>query len=356
MNKSSLVLFLMVAFLSSAFAQKKQITVEEIYAGAFRTEGMDALRSMKNGKQYTVLNFDRVTSMVSIDKYDYRTLEKDEIIVSSTDLGGINFESYEFSEDESKILLASEIEPIYRHSRLGKYYIYDIPTKSVVKISDKKIQAPALSADGKQVAYVLENNIYLFDIATKNTEQITSDGEKNKIINGITDWVYEEEFAFVRAFEWNSNGTKIAFLRFDETNVPQFSMDMFGTELYPSEEEFKYPKAGEENAIISLHMYDVASKNISKVDLGEAYYIPRIKWMNNADYLSVQVLNRHQNHLRLFQVNANDKSVSTLLEEKDEAYIDITDNLTFLADDSFIWTSEKDGHNHNRVLRLRPKE
>lgn len=336
----------MVGFLTSSIAQKKQITVEEIYAGAFRTEGMEALRSMKNGKQYTILDFDRGARTVSIDKYDYRTLEKDEVMVSSVDLTGIDFESYEFSEDESKLLLATEIEPIYRHSRLGVYYVYDIATKGVIKISDNKIQSPAFSPDGRQVAYVFENNIYLFDIASGNTEQISFDGEKNKIINGITDWVYEEEFAFVRAFEWNSNGTKIAFLRFDETNVPQFSMDMFGTELYPSEEEFKYPKAGQENATVGLHLYDVNSKNISKVELGGAYYIPRIKWMNNADNLSVQVLNRHQNHLRLLEVNANDNSVATLLEEKDKAYIDITDNLTFLPDDSFIWTSEKDGYNH----------
>lgn len=337
---------MIAGFLTSSFAQKKQITVEEIYAGAFRTESMDALRSMKNGKQYTILNFNREARTVSLDKYDYRTLEKDEIIVSSADLGGINFESYEFSEDESKLLLATEIEPIYRHSRLGVYFIYDIAGKGVVKISEHKVQSPSFSPDGKQVAYVFENNIYLFDIASKSTEQLTSDGKKNKIINGITDWVYEEEFAFVRAFEWNSKGTKIAFLRFDETNVPQFSMDMFGTELYPSQEEFKYPKAGQENATVGLHLYDVETKNISKVDLGKPYYVPRIKWMNNPDYLSVQVLNRHQNHLKLLEVNAQDNSVAILLEETDKAYIDITDNLTFLTDDSFIWTSEADGHNH----------
>lgn len=346
MNKSRFLVLLMVGFLTTGLAQKKQITIEEIYGGAFRTAGMDVLRSMKNGKQYTVLNVNRVTKKASIDRYDYQTLKKVETIVSSDDLNSILFESYTFSDDESKLLLATEIEPVYRRSRLGIYYVYDIDSKSIAKISDNKIQAPALSPDGKRVAYVFENNMYLYNVVTNSTEQLTHDGAKNKIINGKTDWVYEEEFAFVRAFEWNSDGTKIAFLKFDETNVPQFSMDVFGTGLYPSQEEFKYPKAGEENAIVSLHLYDVGSKNISKVDLGEAYYIPRIKWANSVDHLSVQVLNRHQGHLRLLQVNANDNSVSTLLEEKDEAYIDITDNLTFLDDDSFIWTSEKDGYNH----------
>ena len=346
MNKTRLVFFLMVGVLTIASAQKKQITVEEIYDGTFRTEGMDVLRSMKNGQRYTILDQDRTTGNVSIDKYDYKTLEKLETIISSSDLGGLKIESYEFSHDETKLLLATGVEPIYRHSRLGNYYVYDISSKRIDKISENKIQSPALSPDGKQVAYVFKNNIYLYDLDSKSTGQLTTDGEKNKIINGITDWVYEEEFAFVRAFAWNSDGTKIAFLRFDETNVPQFSMDVFGTGLYPSEEEFKYPKAGEENSKVTLHLYDLDSNLTVNIDLDDVYYIPRIKWANDPNHLSVQLLNRHQNHLKLLQINAKDNSISVLLEEKDKAYIDITDNLTFLADDSFIWTSEKDGYNH----------
>ena len=346
MQKSLFALFFSFVFLTAAFSQKKQITVDEIYGEVFKTKGMEALRSMKNGKHYTILNLDETTKKASIDKYDYETLNKLETIVSSSTLNGLDFESYTFSDDESKLLLATEVEDIYRHSRFGIYYVYDIVSKSIVKISDHKIRSPALAPNGKKVAYVFENNIHLMDIDTKNTEQITIDGERNKIINGVTDWVYEEEFSFVRAFQWNSNGTKIAFLRFDETKVPLFSMDVFGAGLYPTEEEFKYPKAGEENAEVTLHLYDLASKNTFKIDLGEAYYIPRIKWMNDADYLSVQAINRHQNHLKLHRVNANDNSVDLLLEEKDKAYVDIHDNLTFLANDSFIWTSEKDGYNH----------
>ncbi|MRI01777.1 prolyl oligopeptidase family serine peptidase [Kriegella sp. EG-1] len=346
MKNLKLVFILLLTAVSTVVAQKKQITVEEIYGGAFRTEGMDVLRSMKNGKQYTILNTNRASSTVSIDKYDYRTLAKDEVIVSSSDIGGLIFTSYEFSEDETKLLLATEIESIYRRSRLGIYYVFDIKSKRIIKISDNKIQSPALSPDGKQVAYVFENNIYLFDTSTKETKQITIDGAKNKIINGVTDWVYEEEFAFVRAFKWNSNGSKIAFLKFDETNVPQFSMDIYGTGLYPTQERFKYPKAGQENAKVSLHLFDVKSEKTAAIELNNPYYIPRFKWMNNANYLSLQTLNRHQNHLQLIEVNAKDNSTKVLLDETDKAYIDVTDNLTFLADDSFIWTSEKDGYNH----------
>ena len=334
-----------IGFLSQTTAQKKKITLEEIWGGAFRTEQLDVLRSMKNGEQYTILNFNRGDGTSSLDKYDYATQQKVETIVASgTDVP--NFTSYEFSADESKIILATEVEPIFRRSRLGIYYVYDVISKGLTKISDNKIQEPELSPDGSKVAYVFDNNLYIFDVAAKTKKQITTDGSYGSIINGVTDWVYEEEFAIVQAFSWNSNGTKIAFMRFDETNVPHFSMDVYGQMLYPFQYEFKYPKAGEENAKVSLHMYDVTSGNTSDVDLGNPYYIPRIKWMNNPKFLSVQTINRHQDHLKLLSVNADDNTVSTLLEEKDAAYVDVTDNLTFLSDDSFIWTSEGDGYNH----------
>lgn len=347
MKKLNILLFLLLGFSATISAQTKQITVEEIYRGAFQSEGMQALRSMKSGKQYTILNQDRSNGSTSLDKYDYKSLAKIETIVSSKSLEGIeNFSSYEFTDDESKLLLATEVEAIFRRSTLGVFYVYDVATKRLIKISDNKIQEPSISPTGTHVAYAANTNLYLFEIASGTTIQLTLDGEKNKISNGITDWVYEEEFGFVQAFEWNSDGSKIAFLRFDETKVPEFSMDVYGTGLYQTQNVFKYPKAGEENAKVSLHMLDVKSKEISKIDLGEAYYIPRIKWMNNPNTLSVQTLNRHQNHLKLHAVNTKNNSVDVLLEETDKAYVDITDNLTFLADDSFIWTSEEDGYNH----------
>jgi dipeptidyl-peptidase-4 len=328
-------------------AQNKPVALEEIWNGTFRTEGLDALRSLNNGKQYTVLNFDRNTKTSSIDIYDYESLNKVGTVVNSDDLPAIsNFSSYEFSADETKVLLVTEREAIFRRSSLAIYYVYDVALKSTIKISNTKIQEPTFSPDNSKVAFVSENNIYIFDIATQKTTQVTTDGIKNKIINGVTDWVYEEEFGFVRAFDWNADGSKIAFLQFDETNVPEFSMDVYGTDLYQAQTVFKYPKAGEENAIVSLHLLDVASGKITDVNLDNAYYIPRIQWMNDKNRLSVQTLNRHQDHLKIYAVNTKNNSVSVLLEEKDAAYVDITDNLTFLEDDSFIWTSEKDGYNH----------
>lgn len=347
MKKLRVVLLFVLGFIAVGTAQNKQVPLEEIWKGEFGTDGMEVLRSMNSGTEYTVLNTERDTKSSMIDKYAYSTLEKLKTIVSSSDSEEIPyFTSYEFSQDESKILLATEIEPIFRRSTLGIFYLYDVAAKSIVKIADTRIQEPTLSPDGSKVAYVQNNNLYVFNVVDKTTVQVTMDGIKNQIINGVTDWVYEEEFGFVRAFEWNSNGTKIAFIRFDESEVPEFSMDMYGSELYPSRHEFKYPKAGEKNALVSLHLYDLTNGKVSMVDLGDAYYIPRIKWMNNSNYLSVQTLNRHQDLLKLMAVNAASNNVSLLLEETDKAYVDITDNLTFLSDDSFIWSSEKDGYNH----------
>lgn len=347
MRKTHLFTLILLSFSVIIWAQEKKISVSEIYQGAFRTEGLEALRSMNNGTQYTVLHTNRFSQSTTVDKYDYKTLEKVGTVVSSEDLAEIpTFSAYTFSDDEKKLLLSTEIEPIFRRSRLGVFYVYEIASKKVVKVSESKIQEPLFSPDGSQVAYVKDNNLYIFTIESGETKQITQDGVKNQIINGVTDWVYEEEFSFVRAFEWNADGSKIAFLRFDETSVPEFSMDVYGTGLYQQPHVFKYPKAGENNSKVTLHLLDVASGNIAAVDLNSAYYIPRIKWMNHKDMLSVQTLNRHQDHLTMYAVNAKKNEVSVLLEEKDDAYVDITDNLTFLEDDSFIWTSEKDGYNH----------
>jgi len=336
-------LFVFLGLINLTTAQQKEITLQEIWSGTFSTSGMDVLHSMNNGQQYTVLNSS------SVDKYDYRTLQKVETIVSASDLSEISsFSSYEFSADESKLMLATAVEPVFRRSTLGIYYVYDIASKTATKISDDKIQEPTFSPDGKKVAYVYENNIYIKDLASGAFTQVTTDGVKNKIINGVTDWVYEEEFGFVRAFEWNAASDHIAFIRFDETDVPEFSMDVYGTKLYPQQHVFKYPKAGEKNADVSLHLYSLSSGKTSTVELNNYtdFYIPRIKWTNDPAVLSAQVINRHQNALDLIMYNAKTNQKSVVLKETDKAYVDVTENLTFLADNSFIWTSEKDGFNH----------
>lgn len=340
------LLIIFIAITTLATAQKKDITLNEIWNGSFSTERMNSLNSM-NGNFYSLLNFDRNTKSTTVDKYSYATLEKVETIVNSKDLGEIKeFESYAFNNDETKLLLGVDSESIYRHSSLGIFYAYDLASKSLQLIDKEKIQEPTFSPDSKKVAYAKNNNIFIKNLETNEVVQITSDGKKNEIINGICDWVYEEEFSFTKAFEWSGDSKNIAFLRFDETEVPTFSMDIVGSDLYPTQQVFKYPKAGEKNSIVTLNIYNVAGANAKKIDLGNYEYIPRIKWTNNPEILSVITLNRHQNDLKLYAVNAVNFTSKILLNEVDKAFVEIQDNLTFLTDNSFIWTSEKGGFNH----------
>ena len=340
------LLILFIAITSLATAQKKDITIDQIWNGTFRTEQMNSLNSM-NGDFYSLQNFNRTTRSSTVDKYSYTTLEKIKTIVDSKDFKELNyFESYSFNNNETKLILGVDSEAIYRHSSLGIFYVYDIASKSLQLIDEEKIQEPTFSPDSKKVAYSKNNNLFIRNLETNEVTQITSDGFKNSIINGICDWVYEEEFAFVRAFDWSADSNNIAFLRFNETDVPTFSMDITGTELYPTQQVFKYPKAGEKNSTVTLHLYSLNSAKITKINVGNYEYIPRIKWTNDASTLCVTTLNRHQNNLNLYIVNASDFSSKVILNETDKAYIDIHNNLTFLKDNSFIWTSEKDGFNH----------
>lgn len=346
--KKLLSLFLL--FTTTIFAQQKQISLEDIWKdNTFSTERLNAFESMKQGDFYTILKFNRETGSTHVEKYDYGTLQLVDTIVNSHDLPDLAyFDSYEFSDDEDKLLLSTQTEQIYRRSSKSIFYVYDLPTKKLKLLTDRKVQEPTFSPDGNKVAYMYENNLYIKDLLDNATIQVTFDGEKNKIINGITDWVYEEEFAFVRAFDWNGNSDKLAYLRFDESRVPLYSMDIYGDYLYPKQQVFKYPKAGENNSIVTVHIFNAETGKSEQVDLGEKgqYYIPRMQWTNNNNALAVTTLNRHQNNLNLLFVNGTTLDSHLVLNEKDKAYIDITDNLTFLKDNSFIWTSEKDGYNH----------
>jgi|TARA_R100000479_G_scaffold31436_4_gene12704 dipeptidyl-peptidase-4 len=341
------LLLLFLTAVSTLTAQQKNITLEDIWGGQFRAEYLDVLRSLDNGKEYSVLNRSRNGS--TVDVYDYKSGKKVRTLVNSNSLPEVDqIISYEFSDDESKLLLATRLKQIYRRSSLGTYYVYDIDSKKLTLVSEDQIQEPTFTKDGSKVAYGKDNNLFIKNLKSGETLQITSDGEKNSIINGITDWVYEEEFAFVRAFDWNKTGNKLAYIKFDETEVPRFSMDVYGKDLYPTQDVFKYPKAGEPNAKVSLHIYNLETGETNKINLDNfnSYYIPRIKWTEEDNVLSAQLTNRHQNTVDLVFVNATNNTSKLVLQEKDDAYVDITDNLTFLNHNSFIWTSEKSGWNH----------
>jgi dipeptidyl-peptidase-4 len=341
---------LLVFLLSSLnLTAQQKLTVEEIYSGAFRTETMDELFAMKNSNQYTVLNFDRSSRSMQLDLYDFATLKKINTIIDTKNFPALadGIDSFVFSKDEKQLLIANNTNPIFRHSFTANYFLYDLSTKKLTKILEQ-VQEPTFSPDGLKIGFAKENNLFVYDIASEKITQVTTDGKENNTINGITDWVYEEEFAFVRAYDWSADSKKIAYIRFDESQVSEFSMTIFQKELYPRVETFKYPKAGEKNSEVSLFVYDVTTGNSKKVTLGNYndFYIARMKWTNDANVLSAQILNRHQDNLDLLFIDGTSATSKVVLNEKDNAYVEITDNLTFLKDNSFIWTSEKDGFNH----------
>ena len=341
---------LLIITISTLSAQEKSISLDDINEGVFRAEYLSALRSMNSGKEYSVYNYDRKSKNSTIDLYDYKTGDKVRTLLNTAEIEGIDYIiSYQFSDDETKLLLATKLKQIYRRSSVGIYYVYDLNLKELTLVSDHQIQEPTFNGDSSKLAYGYNNNLFVKDLNSGETKQLTSDGKVNRIINGITDWVYEEEFSVVRAFDWNISGDKIAFIRFDETEVPEFLMDIMGNELYPTQQVFKYPKAGEKNAEVSLHIYDLKTDQTSQVDLSgfNNYYIPRIKWTKDSSLLSVQLLNRPQNKLDLILVDVSNKNTTSLLhQESDDAYVSVNDDLTFLKNNKFIWTSEKSGWNH----------
>lgn len=331
-----------------AFSQK-QITLEELWSGHYQSQAMQSVNALKNTNQFTRIEVDLDNKHQEINLYDFKNLQKVATLFSTQNHQALqHIDSYLFNEDETDLLIATQSDPIYRHSFVAHYFLYNLKTKTLESFTDRKIANPTFSKDGTKIAYAFENNLYIYDRKSQKTIQVTHDGIPNQIINGISDWVYEEEFAVVRQFDWNQSSDHLAYVRFDETAVPEFSMDVYGHDLYPTQQRFKYPKAGEANAKVSLHLFNLNTQTTTSINLKEFedFYIPRIQWTQDSSTLSFQVLNRHQNDLKLYFANAQTQQKTQILHEVDKAYVDITDDLTFLKDNSFIWTSEKEGYRH----------
>jgi dipeptidyl-peptidase-4 len=329
-------------------AQDLSLDLGELMEGKYDPNRLEAVRSMRNGEYYTVLEEDKTSNTNSLVSYAYsNTLERKVLIDSNRFPEKNKFSGYIFSNDEQKILLETLTDNIYRRSKQAIYLIYDIKTNSLEKLFDQKVQEPLFSPDGLKVAYVYRRNLFIKNLELDIVKQITYDGDY-QTINGITDWVYEEEFGFVRAFDWSQDSNQIVYMRFDESNVPIFSMDIYGNQTYPFPYMFRYPKAGEENSKIELIIYNTSSQTKETIDFENEtpYYIPRIQFIGGRHSLIIQTLNRHQNKLKLWRWNTKKKNLQLLLTEIDEAYVSINDDLKFIEDDRFLWTSEKDGYKH----------
>lgn len=337
-----------LVFCNLIIAQDLSLNLGELMDGKYDPKRLEAIRSMRDGEYYTVLEEDKTLNTNSLVSYAYsNALERKVLIDSNRFLDKNKFSGYTFSNDEQKILLETLTDNIYRRSKQAIYWIYDINTNTLEKLFDQKVQEPLFSPDGSQVAYIYRRNLFIKNLELDIVSQITYDGDY-QTINGITDWVYEEEFGFVRAFDWSQDSNQIVYMRFDESNVPIFSMDIYGNQTYPFPYMFRYPKAGEENSIIELIIYNTSSRTKETIDFGNEipYYIPRIQFIGGKHSLIIQTLNRHQNKLKLWRWDTKKKNLQLILTEQDEAYVSINDDLKFIEDDGFLWTSEKDGYRH----------
>lgn len=348
MNKLFRLLFLFsFSALTTAYSQKKIVVDDFTTRNTFYQKTVTGINWMNDGKFYSTLSDNKII------KYDITTGQPVQTILDGDALPtAIDIDDYNFSHDEQKILLQSARRSIYRRSFIADYYVYDLNDQSLKRLSSGGKQSYAtFSPDGSKVAFVRSNNLFYVSLADMHEEQVTDDGKFNFIINGTTDWVYEEEFSIVVGFEWSPDGKKLAYYRFDESGVKEYNLQLWGRSLYPQDYRYKYPKAGESNSTVEVWFYDLASEQKVKADTGDEkdIYIPRIKWTKDPDILSIRKLNRLQNHMQLLHANASTGKTTVILDERTDTYFDIEalDDLTYLNDGKqFIYTSEAGGYKH----------
>ena len=350
------VAVMMMAAVVGAWAQ--QIKLEDIMSGRYAPQSVSEVRPLMDGESYSCVSADRKR----IERCSFKTGEMMEVLfdVEEARGGAVRaVEGYIMSPDEKNILIETNRTRIYRRSATSVYYIYNVKNKTLAPLSAGGPQeCPKFSPDGNQIAFVRDNNLFLVKLLFNNAEsQITKDGERNKIINGKPDWVYEEEFSTNRAFDFSSDSEMLAWVRFDESEVKTFSFPWYqGTNptrseyaLYPGTYEYKYPKAGEVNAKVSVLSYDIKSRVIRtlQVPLDNDGYIPRIQFTGQKDMLMVMTLNRHQNRLDFYAVNARSTTAQLVLREEDKRYVDEPAyvNIDF-SGDQFVLLSERDGYQH----------
>ena len=353
------ILFLLCLLVQVVPAQgSKALDLKEITSGKFRAEGIQGVIPMADGEHYTQMNAEGT----QIIKYSFRTGQQVEVVfdvAKARECTFKRFDGYTFSPDGSKILIRTETQPIYRHSYKAVHYLYTIKRNIVEKLSEGgPQQSPVFSPDGNMVAFVRDNNIFLVKMLYGNSEsQVTEDGKFNHVLNGIPDWVYEEEFSFATALEFSPDNTMLAFIRFDESEVASFSFPIFAgqaphysaLETYPGAYTYKYPKAGEANSKVSVHTFDIKSKVTRKIKLplDPDGYIPRIRFTQDAAKLAIMTLNRNQNRFDLYFADPRSTLCKLVLRDESPYYINesVFDNIMFYPQ-NFSFISEKDGYSH----------
>lgn len=362
-KKNTMRLLLIVLSLNTGifcFSQN-DLSIEKIWKNyEFYGKSVNGFRGMNDGEHFTQISTaDGKNSITKHKVSDYKGTGTELVDLTKLSFGDKNTraEDYEFNADETKLLFTTQSKKIYRHSYSAVYYTYDLSTKKLEELdADRSPQTLATySPDGKKVAYIHANNLYVKNLENGSVQQVTRDGMQNKIINGTTDWVYEEEFAITKAFDWSFDSQYLAYLKFDESNVQEFTMSYYKA-LYPEQYTFKYPKAGEDNSRVTAHIAKIEFDKSSitgniypELNLGEYEYIPRISWSTTNNTLILQTLNRRQDHVNYLavQVNGTETTIKSIYQEQAKTYVEIDDNLIFLKDGkSILRTSEKNGFNH----------
>ena len=348
----------MMLCLSVLFGNAQVVTLQEVANGAYRTEGISGIKPMLDGEHYTRISKDRK----KIVKYSFKTGQEVATVFdvsTARDCTIKSFDDYIMSPDESRILIQTETKPIYRRSFTAVYYIFNVRNNTMEVLSNGgPQQVPLFSPDGNQIAFVRNNNIYLVKLLFGNSEsQVTEDGKYNEVLNGIPDWVYEEEFGFNRAFDFSADSKMLAYIRFDESKVPMYSFPMYQGmnpslsqyAVYPGSYDYKYPMPGVDNSKVSVHTFDIKSKVTRKLDLplDEDGYIPRIQFTKDENTLAIMTLNRHQNRFDLYFANPRSTLCKLVVRDEAEQYIkeEAYGNMTFYTN-NFVMMSEKDGFNH----------
>ena len=356
MNRTSFLLIVLIGLNSlSIAAPERELTIEEIFrSGKFREQRLDSPSWLPDSKSFIFLKYDSQNTVPSFYRHDVESGEErlwldGASLIHPQSKDTLRFFDYHLSPSAGKIIFKTDAKRVWRRFDEGRFFIYDIAKKTLQPVyqSKERIRHIGLSPDEEKVAYVLGNNIYFKDLNTGKTTRVTDDGS-DVILNGLGDWVYEEEFGLSKAWAWSPDSRYIAFHRFDQSKMQTFSWTEFGP-LHGEVKTVPYPKAGDPISSVRIGVYDIKNAKSTWMKLGkrENVYIPRIRWTNKENFLMIERMNRLQNRLEIMLGNALTGETEIAFTETDPSWISLTDDVFFLKNkEQFIRTSESDGFNH----------